>query len=73
MIEENFDFYSDNDLPDNDGTNSCSSLSLGNIDHFITDTYRKFEKRKFLNDIQNIIEEFPILSQASEHLLWVWV
>ena len=59
MIEENFDFYSDNDLPNNDGTNSCSYLSLGIIDHFISDTYRKFEERKFVNDVQNIIEEFP--------------
>ena len=59
MIKENFDFYSDNDLPNNDGTNSCSYLSLGIIDHFISDTYRKFEERKFVNDVQNIIEEFP--------------
>ena len=59
LIKENFDFYSDNDLPNNDGTNSCSYLSLGIIDHFISDTYRKFEERKFVNDVQNIIEEFP--------------
>ena len=59
LIEENFDFYSYNDLPNNDGTNSCSYLSLGIIDHFITDTYMKFEERKFLNDTQNINEEFP--------------
>ena len=38
LIEENFDFYSDNDLPNNDGTTSCSYLSLGIIDHFILDT-----------------------------------
>ena len=59
LIEENFDFYSNNDLPNNDGTNGCSYLSLGIIDHFISDTYRKFEERKFVNDVQNIIEEFP--------------
>ena len=59
MIEENFDFYSDNDLPNNDGTNGCCYLSLGIIDHFISDTYRKFEERKFINELQNIIEEFP--------------
>ena len=59
LIEERFDFYSDNDLPNNDGTNSCSYLSLGTIDHFISDTYWKFEERKFVNDVQNIIEEFP--------------
>ena len=44
LIEENFDFYRDNDLPNNDGTNSCSYLSLGIIDHFISDTYRKLKK-----------------------------
>ena len=38
LIEENFDFYSDSDLPNNDGTNSCSYLSLGIIDPFISDT-----------------------------------
>ena len=59
LTEENFDFYSDSDLPNNDETNSCSYLSLGIIDHFISDTYRKFEERKFVNDVQNIIEEFP--------------
>ena len=59
LIEENFDFYSDNDLPNNDGTNSCSYLSLGIIDHFISDSYRKFEESKFVNGVQNIIEEFP--------------
>ena len=59
LIEESFDFYSDNDFSNNDGTNSCSYLSLGIIDHFISDTYRKFEERKFVNDVQNIIEEFP--------------
>ena len=59
LIEENFDFYSDNDFPNNDGTKSCSYLSLGIVDHFISDTYRKFEEREFVNDVQNIIEEFP--------------
>ena len=48
LIEGNFDFYSD-----------CSYLCLGIIDHFISDTYRKFDERKFVNDVQNIIEEFP--------------
>ena len=28
LIEGNFDFYSDNDPPNNDGANSCSYLSL---------------------------------------------
>ena len=34
LIDENFDFYSDNDFPNNDGTNSCSCsyLSLGIVD-----------------------------------------
>ena len=59
LIEENVDFYSDNDLPKNDGTNSCSYLSLGIINHFISDTYRKFEERKFVNEVQNIVEEYP--------------
>ena len=59
LIEENVDFYSDNDLPNNNGTNSCSYPSLGIIDHFISDTYRKFEERNFVTDIQNVIEEFP--------------
>ena len=45
LIKENFDFYSDNDLPNNDGRNSCSYLSLGIINHFISDTCRKFEQR----------------------------
>ena len=58
LIEGNFDFYSDYDLPNNDGTNSCSYLSLGIIDHFISDTYRKFDERKFVNDVPNIIEKF---------------
>ena len=34
-------------------------LSLGIIDHFISDTYREFEEKKFVNDVQNIIEVFP--------------
>ena len=38
LTEENFDFYSDSDLPNNDETNSCSYLSLGIIDPFISDT-----------------------------------
>ena len=59
LIEENFDFCRDNDLPNNDRTNSCSYLSLGVIDHFITGTYKKFEERKFVSDIQSITEEFP--------------
>ena len=59
LIDENFDFYSDNDLPYNDGANSCRYLSLGIVDHFISDTCRKFEERKFVNDVQSIIEEFP--------------
>ena len=58
LIEENFDSYSNNDLPSDDGTNSCSYLSLGIIDHFISDTYRKFEERNFVNSVQNIIDEF---------------
>ena len=57
LIGENFDFY--NDLPNNDGTKSCSYLSLRIMDHFISDTYKKFEERKFVKDLQNIIEEFP--------------
>ena len=56
---ENFDFHWDNDLPNNDGTNSCSYLSLGSIDHFISGTYRKFEEREFASEVQSIIEEFP--------------
>ena len=43
-----------NDLPNNDGTNSCSYLSLGIVDHFVSDTYRKSEERKFVNGIQNL-------------------
>ena len=57
LLEENF--YNDNDLPNNDGTNTCSYLSLGVMDHFISDSYRKLEERKFVKDFQNIIEEFP--------------
>ena len=34
-------------------------MSIGIIDHFISGTYRKFEERKFINDIQKIIEEVP--------------
>ena len=59
LIEENFDFCRDNDLPNNDRTNSCSYLSLGVIDHFITGTYKKFEERKFVSDIQSITKNFP--------------
>ena len=29
------------------------------MDHFISDSYRKLEERKFVKDFQNIIEEFP--------------
>ena len=56
---ENFDFHWDNDLPNNDGTNSCSYLSLGSIDHFISGTYRKFKEGEFASDVQSIIEKFP--------------
>ena len=41
LIEEHFGFYSGNGFPNNDETNSCSYLSLGIIDHFISDTLRK--------------------------------
>ena len=57
LVEENFDFYSDNGLPNNDVMKSCSYLSLGIIDHLISDTYKKFEERKFVNGVQNIIED----------------
>ena len=60
FIEEIFDFYRDINVPNNDGTtNSCSYLSLGIIYRFISGTYRKFEERKLVNDVQNVIEEFP--------------
>ena len=59
LIQENFYFYTDDDIPNNDWKNSCSYLSLRIIDHFLSDTYRKFEERKFVNDVQNIVEEFP--------------
>ena len=53
LIEENLDFYSNNGLPNNDVVKSCSYLS----DHFISDTSKKFEERKFVNSVQNIIED----------------
>ena len=34
-------------------------MSIGIIDNFISGTYRKFEERKFIKNIQNIIEEVP--------------
>ena len=58
-MEENFDFYRDNILPNSDGiTNSCRYSSLGITDHFISGTDRKLEERKFVKNVQNIIEEF---------------
>ena len=58
LIEENFDFCRDNDLPNNDGTNSCSYLSLGIFDHFISANQKKFEERDFVSDVQSITDKF---------------
>ena len=59
LIVENFNFEEDIDLPSNDGTNSCSYLSLGIVDHFASSTCKKFMEKKFVSDVESIIEEFP--------------
>ena len=59
LIVENFNFEEDIDLPSNDGTNSCSYLSLGIVDHFASSTCKKIMEKKFVSDVESIIEEFP--------------